>query len=143
LLLIIGAAGLVGTMLAGSLVSQSLNKVLVGIPLIMTAIAFAIVVVGSWLVPVAAVLGLWGLAATCAPVGWFTWLAKALPHDAEAGGGLMVAVIQLAITAGATAGGMLYDGMGYQATFIASGIFLLIATALSVVTSRWRGAACT
>ncbi|MHC5128031.1 MFS transporter [Pseudomonas inefficax] len=143
LLLIIGAAGLVGTMLAGSLVSQSLNKVLVGIPLIMTAIAFAIGVVGSWLVPVAAVLGLWGLAATCAPVGWFTWLAKALPHDAEAGGGLMVAVIQLAITAGATAGGMLYDGMGYQATFIASGIFLLIATALSVVTSRWRGAACT
>ncbi|MNH16777.1 hypothetical protein D3C79_764260 [compost metagenome] len=56
---------------------------------------------------------------------------------------MMVAVIQLAITAGATAGGMLYDGMGYQATFIASGIFLLIATALSVVTSRWRGAACT
>ncbi|MDP9524619.1 MFS transporter, partial [Pseudomonas putida] len=77
LLLIIGAAGLIGTMVAGSLVSQSLNKVLVGIPLIMTAIAFSVIVVGSWLVPVAAVLGLWGLVATCAPVGWFTWLAKA------------------------------------------------------------------
>lgn len=72
--------------------------------------------------------------------GWFTWLAKALPHNAEAGGGLMVAVIQLAITAGAPAGGVLYDGMGYQATFISSGIFLLIATTLSVVASRWRGA---
>ena len=80
--------------------------------------------------------GLWGLVATCVPVGWFTWLAKALPHNAEAGGGLMVAVIQLAITAGATAGGVLYDGMGYQATFIASGVFLLIATTLSVITSR-------
>lgn len=136
LLLIIGAAGLVGTMLAGSLVCQSMNKVLVGIPLIMTAIAFAVIVVGSWLVPVAALLGVWGLVATCAPVGWFTWLARVLPHNAEAGGGLMVAVIQLAITAGATTGGVLYDGIGYQATFIASGVCLLIATALSVITSR-------
>lgn len=136
LLLIIGVAGLVGTMLAGSLVSQSMNKVLVGIPLIMTAIAFAVIVVGSWVVPVAALLGVWGLVATCAPVGWFTWLARVLPHNAEAGGGLMVAVIQLAITAGATIGGVLYDGIGYQATFIASGVCLLIATALSVITSR-------
>ncbi|MNH26159.1 hypothetical protein D3C79_861920 [compost metagenome] len=48
----------------------------------------------------------------------------------------MVAVIQLAITAGATAGGVLYDGFGHQATFLASGVFLLAATALSVVTNR-------
>ncbi|MFP3334239.1 MFS transporter, partial [Pseudomonas sp. SIMBA_064] len=77
-----------------------------------------------------------GPVATCAPVGWFTWLARALPHDAEAGGGLMVAVIQLAITAGATVGGVLYDGMGYQATFVASGVFLLVAAVLSAMTRR-------
>jgi predicted MFS family arabinose efflux permease len=63
-------------------------------------------------------------------------LAKALPHNAEAGGGLMVAVIQLAITAGATVGGLLYDGIGYPATFLASGVFLLIAATLSVITNR-------
>lgn len=136
LLLIIGASGLLGTMLAGSLVSQSLNKVLVGIPLIMTAIAFAVISVGSWVIPVAALLGLWGLVATCAPVGWFTWLAKALPHNAEAGGGLMVAVIQLAITIGATVGGVLYDGAGYRATFIVSGAFLLAAGILSISAQR-------
>lgn len=50
-------------------------------------------------------------------------------------------VFRLAITAGATVGGMLYDGVGYQATFISSGIFLIIATTLSVVTNRWRGVA--
>lgn len=136
LLLIIGVAGLVGTTFVGSFVSRNLNRILIGIPLIMTATAFAVIAVGSWVVPVAALLGLWGLVATCAPVGWFTWLAKALPHNAEAGGGLMVAVIQLAITAGATAGGVLYDGMGYQATFIASSAFLFIATTLSVITNR-------
>lgn len=136
LLLIIGAAGLLGTLLVGPLVSRTLNRVLVGIPIIMSAIAFAAIAVGSSVIPVAVLLGLWGLIATCAPVGWFTWLAKALPQNAEAGGGLMVAVIQLAITAGATVGGLLYDGIGYQAAFIASGTFLFIATLLSVITSQ-------
>jgi predicted MFS family arabinose efflux permease len=139
LLLIIGAAGLVGTMLVGSLVIRNLKRVLIGIPLIMTAIAFAVIAVGEWVVPVAILLGSWGLIATCAPVGWFTWLARMLPHHAEAGGGLMVAVIQLAITVGATAGGVLYDGAGYQATFVASGIFLLAATILSFLASRRSG----
>lgn len=139
LLLIIGAAGLVGTMLVGSLVTRNLKRVLIGIPLIMTAIAFAVIAVGEWVVPVAILLGSWGLIATCAPVGWFTWLARMLPHHAEAGGGLMVAVIQLAITVGATAGGVLYDGAGYQATFVASGIFLLAAAILSFLASRRSG----
>lgn len=135
LLLVIGIAGLLGTLSVGALVNRNLNRILVGIPLIMSAIAFAVIAVGTWVVPVAVLLGLWGLIATCAPVGWFTWLAKALPHNAEAGGGLMVAVIQLAITAGATVGGLLYDGAGYRATFMASGVFLLIAATLSVITN--------
>ena len=136
LLLIIGAAGLLGTMLVGSLVSRHLYRVLVAIPLVMSAIASAVIAVGGWIVPVAVMLGLWGLVATCAPVAWFTWLAKALPHNAEAGGGLMVAVIQLAITAGATVGGLLFDNAGYQATFTASAMMLLAATGLTL------GAAC-
>lgn len=55
--------------------------------------------------------------ATAAPVGWWAWLARSLPQDAEAGGGLMVAVIQLAISAGAIVGGFLYDASGYRMTF--------------------------
>jgi predicted MFS family arabinose efflux permease len=69
-------------------------------------------------------------------VGWFTWLSRTLPQDAEAGGGLMVAVIQLAITLGATVGGVLYDGAGYRATFIVSGVFLLLACVLALLVSR-------
>ncbi|WP_284384151.1 MFS transporter [Pseudomonas putida] len=138
LLLIIGVAGLVGTMMVGSLVSRHLFRVLPGIPLLMAVIAFAVISTGSWIVPTAVLLGGWGLIATCAPVGWFTWLARMLPEDAEAGGGLMVAVIQLAITVGATSGGVLYDGVGYQATFIASGMMLLVATALTMRVGRHR-----
>jgi len=138
LLLIIGVAGLLGTMMVGSLVGRHLHRILLSIPLIMAVVAISVTAAGSWLIPTAVLLGGWGLVSTCAPVGWFTWLAKALPEDAEAGGGLMVAVIQLAITIGATAGGLLYDGVGYQATFVASAVFLLSAALLTTLVARKR-----
>ncbi len=136
LLLIIGVAGLAGTTLVGSLLTRSVFPVLVIIPLAMSAIALGLLAYGNWIVGAGVLLGVWGLVATAAPVGWFTWLSKALPDDAEAGGGLMVAVIQLAITIGATVGGLLYDGIGYSATFVASAVMLLVSAALTVLVSR-------
>ena len=41
----------------------------------------------------------WGLIGTAVPVAWWTWLSRTLPDDTEGGGGLMVAVIQLYVTA--------------------------------------------
>ena len=115
LLLVIGAAGLVGTVSIGSFLKRSLYGPLVTIPVLMAVIAVALVPLGSWPVPVAVLLGLWGLMGTAAPVGWWNWVAQAMPHDAEAGGGLMVAVVQLAIALGSTLGGILFDTSGYQA----------------------------
>lgn len=63
-------------------------------------------------------------------MGWWGWLARNLPNDAEAGGGLMVAVIQLAIALGSTLGGILFDKSGYQITFVASAIILVISSIL-------------
>ena len=54
----------------------------------------------------------------------------------EAGGGLMVAVIQLSIALGSTVGGMLFDSHGYQSTFVASAIVLLLGAAVTVLTSH-------
>ena len=63
-------------------------------------------------------------------MGWWGWLARTLPNDAEAGGGLMVAVIQLAIALGSTLGGILFDHSGYQITFVASALILVISSIL-------------
>lgn len=76
--------------------------------------------------------------ATAAPVGWWSWIAQAMPKSAEAGGGLMVAVIQLAIALGSTIGGLLFDNSGYQGTFMASAAVLLFAALLAALTSRSR-----
>ena len=102
----------------------------------MTLIALTLIVSGSSVVAVAVLLGIWGLAGTAAPVGWWTWVAQTMPNDAEAGGGLMVAVVQLCIALGSTAGGLLFDTSGYQSTFTASAVLLLVAAFLAFATSR-------
>jgi predicted MFS family arabinose efflux permease len=136
ILLALGIAGFAGTALVGKFLQAGLYRVLVVIPLIMAVIALALVAFGAWMPAAFVLLGFWGLVATAAPVGWWAWLAKSLPGDAEAGGGLMVAAVQLSIALGSTLGGVLFDGIGYQATFVASAVLLLVAAALVCLTAR-------
>jgi predicted MFS family arabinose efflux permease len=136
ILLAIGVTGLVGTMLIGSVLNRSMYGVLIVIPLLMAGIALALVTFGGRVAGTALLLGAWGLIGTPAPVGWGTWLSRTLPRDAEAGGGLMVATIQFAITLGAAAGGTLFDMWGYQSTFGASAALLVIAALLAILVSR-------
>ena len=136
MLLAIGLAGLLGTFLIGSFLKNGLYRTLIVIPLLMAAIALALVGFGSSASVTAVLLGLWGLVATAAPVGWWTWLARTLPDDAEAGGGLMVAIVQLAIASGATVGGVLFDLSGYRATFETSAAVLVVAAVLTILAAR-------
>ena len=136
LLLVLGLAGLAGTVLIERMLKNRLYPVLIAIPLIMAVIAVALVAFGGSPITTAVLLGCWGFVATAAPVGWWTWLAQVLPDDAEAGGGLMVAIIQLAITAGATVGGLAFDHSGYQATFELSAATLGVAALLAGLAAR-------
>jgi predicted MFS family arabinose efflux permease len=135
-LLVIGVAGFIGTAIIGRFLRASVYRTLIAIPLAMAVIALALIPFGAWVGAAAALLGLWGLLGTAAPVGWWSWIAQALPKNAEAGGGLMVAVIQLAIALGSTIGGMLFDSSGYKSTFVASAAALLLAAFLTFLTSR-------
>ncbi|MBD0683267.1 MULTISPECIES: MFS transporter [unclassified Pseudomonas] len=136
MLLIIGVAGFLGTFLIGAFLKNGLYRTLIIVPLLMAAIAIALVGFGASVIATTVLLGFWGLVATAAPVGWWTWLARTLPDDAEAGGGLMVAIVQLAIGAGATVGGILFDLNGYQATFETSAAVLGIAAILAMLAAR-------
>ncbi|MDP9971813.1 putative MFS family arabinose efflux permease [Variovorax paradoxus] len=136
ILLVIGVAGFVGTALIGAVLKRGLYRTLIAIPVLMAVIAVALIPFGAWVSATVALLGLWGLMATAAPVGWWNWIAEAMPHNAEAGGGLMVAVIQLAIALGSTVGGLLFDSTGYRSTFAASSAVLLLGAFLAFLTSR-------
>ncbi|WP_208748063.1 MFS transporter [Achromobacter agilis] len=141
ILLVIGVAGFIGTALIGLTLKRGLYGTLIAIPLLMAAVALMLIPFGAWMAPVVVLLGLWGLMATSAPVGWWSWIAETMPRNAEAGGGLMVAVIQLAIAFGSTLGGLLFDSIGYRSTFIASAAVLLLAASLAFLTSRARASA--
>jgi predicted MFS family arabinose efflux permease len=136
LLLLAGAAGFVGTTLIGAHLKTGLYRTLAIIPLAMAGIAMALLMFGASTAATALLLGLWGLLGTSAPVGWWTWLARTLPDDAEAGGGLLVAIVQLAIASGAGLGGMLFDAHGHAATFGASAAILVVAAGLAVLAGR-------
>ncbi|SOE35351.1 Predicted arabinose efflux permease, MFS family [Delftia acidovorans] len=136
ILLVIGVTGFIGTALIGSVLKRSLYGTLIVIPVLMAVIAVALVPFGAWVAAVFVLLGLWGLMATSAPVGWWSWIAEAMPHNAEAGGGLMVAVIQLSIALGSTVGGLLFDSTGYRSTFTASAAVLVLAALLAFLTSQ-------
>lgn len=136
MLLVLGLAGLAGTFLIEAFLKNGLHRTLIVIPIFMAVIALALVSFGSSATTTTVLLGLWGLVATAAPVGWWTWLAKTLPEEAEAGGGLMVAIIQLAIASGATVGGLVFDSSGYRATFELSAALLGVAAILAFLAAR-------
>jgi predicted MFS family arabinose efflux permease len=58
------------------------------------------------------------------PVGWSTWLTLAIPRQAESGGGILVAAIQVALMIGASAGGLIIDTVGINGPIVASAAIL-------------------
>ncbi|HMS36088.1 MAG TPA: MFS transporter [Arachnia sp.] len=135
-LLVIGAAGLVGTAVIGRFLTRSLYGTLTAVPVMLAVIALALIPLGASIVPVVVLFALWGLLSTANPVGWWSWVAQAMPDKAEAGGGLMVAVIQTSIALGATFGGFLFDGAGHVTLFTVSAAVLVAGGLLAYVTSR-------
>ena len=135
MLLMLGFAGFVGTALINRPLERSLYSTLVTLPVLLALTGLGFVLFGSSSLGTGALMIAWGFIATSAPVGYWTWLARTLPDNAEAGGGLMVAIIQLSITLGATLGGLLYDAGGYVPTFLSSVMLLLVSGALAVLTA--------
>lgn len=138
ILLIIGVSGFVGTLIVSLFLNARFYPTLIAIPFLMAIIAGLLMLAGHNVWLVAPLLGLWGMLATAAPTGWWTWIARTLPENAEAGGGLMVAVVQLSIALGSTAGGMVFDHLGWLSAFGLSGVLLLSAVVLTFFTSRCK-----
>jgi predicted MFS family arabinose efflux permease len=136
ILLVMGLTGVAGTYFVSQLLRTRLFSIIAAIPLIMALLAALLIAFGSSPGAVALLLTAWGFFGTAAPVGWGTWLSKYLPDDAEAGGGLLVAVIQFAITMGAAVGGALFDMAGWRSTFAFAAVSLCGSSALAI--AAWR-----
>lgn len=140
LLLALGAAGFVGTSGATALLSRRLYQLLWGCPLLLALVTAGLIELAPMVWLTAAGLAVWGALNAALPVAWFNWLAQEVQDEPEAGGGLMVGAIQLAIMAGAGLGGTLLDHWSVEATFLGGSALLLSAAAMAASGRRLRAA---
>lgn len=127
LLLLIGVSGFAGTVLVGNLIGSRLLPLLLAFPIGLALLAMGLVLMGSSLVAVTVLLGLWGLFSVSAPVAWWVWVTRATPDDPEAGGALVTAIVQFSIMAGASLGGIIYDAFGPSIEFLSCSALLVMA----------------
>lgn len=138
-LLAFGVANFVGTLAAGYLLERSLRLTLLLMPLIMGVLGWLLATLGGFSMGTDIVMvALWGLAFGAVPVAWSTWITRVVPDEAESGGGLIVASIQLAIALGAAIGGVMFDISGVLGVCATAGTLLLAAAALVLVGVRTR-----
>lgn len=137
-LMLLGVGGFVGTFFVGRLLKKTLFPVLILWPLSLSVLVVGLYLFGHLLYPTAVLVTFLGFIGSSSSVGWYVWLAKVVPHETEQGGGLLIAIIQLAITLGAAFGGVLYDNYGYQASFSLAAGLLILAAVCSVFSFRLK-----
>jgi predicted MFS family arabinose efflux permease len=135
LLLALGSAGFVGTYAASALLIRHLYRLLKGLPLALGVVTIGMLLAGHQLWALALLMFAWGALNAAIPVSWFNWLTQGIRDEPEAGGGLMVAAIQLAIMLGAGFGGLLLDHFSIVATMV-GGAALMAFGAMAVGTGR-------
>ena len=137
ILMSFGLANFAGTLIAGFLLERSVRLTLALMPLLIAAAGLGLALLNGGLWLEAVLVALWGLAFGTIPVGWSTWLARAVPDETESGGGLIVAAVQVAITVGAAGGGAIYALIGVAGVYVLGGA-LMLATSLIIFAGLFR-----
>ncbi|WP_316862179.1 MFS transporter [uncultured Cohaesibacter sp.] len=126
ILLGFGIANFIGTTFSSLPLKYSLHGTLAIVPMVMGVNAVLMAVFGTHQVAIAMLILLHGAGSGLVPVAWSTWVTRALGDEAEAAGGLQVAVIQLANMAGAMAGGFAFDSISQFAPMVLGGMLLTL-----------------
>lgn len=130
ILLGFGVANFVGTLLAGWLMERSLKVTLVVMPALVGVAALGMLLLPVGVGGLAILVALWGLAFGGVPVAWSSWVARAVPDQAESAGGMVVAAVQSSIAAGAALGGLVFGMGGIVAVLTVAAAVMLLASLL-------------
>ncbi|MGH8145689.1 MAG: MFS transporter [Rhodanobacteraceae bacterium] len=131
ILLAFGVANYVGSHLGGVMLKRHAKLTMALMPLLMGAIGIALASAHGAPATTLALVAIWGLVFGTIPVAWTTWITRVVPNEAESGGGLLVAAVQVAIAVGAGAGGILVN-LGDVASVFMVGGAVLVAAALFI-----------
>lgn len=135
-LLLFGIANYAGTWIAGALPRPVFDRLMSGAPLLMGLVAISLSVLPVGPALIAALTIVWGLAFGTVPPTWSGWVAETVPDEAESAGGLLVAVINIAIASGAGIGGLILSRGDIHDVFSFGAVALLLATTLVMTVIR-------
>jgi DHA1 family inner membrane transport protein len=140
LLLVFGLAGPVGIALSGPLSDRFPRRALTGVGIALAAVTAAQAAVGLGPAVAAVAVGSWGLLIGLLPPVFMTRLLRAAPPGREAAAGAVgVAVLNLGIAAGATAGGVVVDQVAVRALPPTAAGVVALACAVLLVGEVRRG----
>ncbi|GAA2274667.1 MFS transporter [Glycomyces scopariae] len=132
-LLVYGAAGMVGNFACGATVSRYPRAVFAAVAAAIAAATLLLPVLGRDLVGALALLILWGAAYGGVPVCSQTWFAKAAPRSAEAASVLFTASFQATIALGALTGGLVVDHSAPTTVMTLAGLTAALAVVVVAV----------
>jgi len=134
LLLVYGAAGLGGNVIAGKILARSVRAGLIATGIVMGLSTLALPLLGTGLIGATLLVVIWGIAFGMMPMSVQTWIFQAAPHAMESGGAVFVTTAQIALSSGALVGGLAVDHLGVSSAMVAGGV---LALAMAAVALRW------
>ena len=141
LLIVFGIGGFVGNLVVGVLIDRHLSVLRLAVPLTMSAGIAGLGIFPGQVAVIAVAVAAWGFSFGAWLTVVSTWMARAAGERLEAGGGLVVAGFQLAITLGAGAGGLLVDSAGIRAAVLIAATTALVGAIIFSTARRSVGEA--
>ncbi|RLP79350.1 MFS transporter [Mycetocola lacteus] len=126
LLAVFGVGGVLGNFIIGLLVDRHLTAMRFLVPAFIGGGIAVVTIFPTQFWVVALAVAIWGLGFGAWLLVVSTWMGRLAPERMEAGGGLLVAGFQLAITIGAGIGGLIVDGAGITVALAAAAASALI-----------------
>jgi predicted MFS family arabinose efflux permease len=137
-LLAFGCAGFLGNFVGAFLAERDPKLAIISGAGLMAASMAGLLAFGTSPVLTGVALTTWGMAFAALPVGFQAWMVAGVPDRPELGGGLLTAAFQVAIAAGAIAGGLLVDRFGVLSASAYCGTTAAIGAAVVLTLRRRR-----
>ncbi|SDO84252.1 Predicted arabinose efflux permease, MFS family [Paenibacillus sp. yr247] len=132
MLILFGAAGIVGNIIAGKVFSRNLVRAAVLFPLVSGAVYLLLYFMGAYAIPMILIIIAWGILFTMGLNFSQNWLTSVASDAPEFANGLFVSFTNLGITLGTYFGGLFLSHMGpHQVVW--SGVIFLALGFLSII----------
>lgn len=127
MLLIYGAANIIGNLLSGKLLSMNANRCMMAIPLILLITYVCLFVNGEWMIAMAVILLILGILAGIASNGMQYMITQAAPEALDFANGLFLTSANLGTTIGTAVCGVFITQWGTHYSVFGALLFLILS----------------